>query len=303
MKLNSRAALPLVLFALVACKGKEPAPAAAVSGTALGSPSSSPAAASSGLAVLDGFEGEISLTAKGKLANKAESAAPASFTLLVKDGKFRFDVPQGLAGAQALGKAYVLAMPADKKLYAVMDDKKQAVLVDLDQLAAQAKSFGGGAAAHAPSHGSPAKVEKTGKTDTVAGYKCEIWHIVSEKSAGDLCIAEQGTSWFHIPLSGVPAEYAWASEITDGKHFPLRFVASENGVEQGRLEVTSIQKKALPAEQVQVPAGYAVLNLEQMLGAMMGGMPGGMPGMPPGMPSGFVLPHGAFPGAHHPKAK
>ena len=153
----------------------------------------------------------------------------------------------------------------------------------------------------------PPQVDKTGKTDTVAGYKCEIWHIVSEKSVGDLCIAEQGTSWFHIPLSGAPAEYAWASEITDGKHFPLRFVASENGVEQGRVEVTSIQKKALHAEQFQVPTGYAVLNLEQMLGALMGGIPGGMPGMPPGMPaglpSGFVLPHGAFPGAHHPKAK
>lgn len=299
MKLNLRAALSLVLFALVACKGKEQAPAAVASATALGSAGSlPPAAASSGLAVLDGFEGEIAVTTQGKLASKAGSAAPASFTLLVKDGKFRFDVPEGLAGAQALGKAYVLAMPADKKLYAVMDDKKQAVLVDLDQLAAQAKSFGG-AAAHAPSHGSPPQVEKTGKTEIVAGYKCEIWHIVSEKSVGDLCIAEQGTSWFHIPLSGVPAEYAWASEITDGKHFPLRFVASENGVEQGRVEVTSIQKKALAADQFQVPAGYAVLNLQQMLGALMGGMPG----MPAGLPSGFVLPHGAVSGAHHPKAK
>jgi len=180
------------------------------------------------------------------------------------------------------------------------------VLIDLDKLAAQAKAFGGGAS-HAPSGGTPARVEKTGKTDTVAGYKCEIWRIASEKSAGDLCIAEQGTSWFHIPLSGVPAEYAWASEITDGKHFPLRFVANENGVEQGRIEVTSIQKKALSADQFQIPAGYAVLNLEQMLGAMMGGLAGGVPGMPPGvpagLPSGFVIPHGAFPGTHQPKAK
>jgi len=79
-------------------------------------------------------------------------------------------------------------------------------------------------------------------------------------------------------------------------------VANENGVEQGRIEVTSIQKKALSAEQFQVPAGYAILNLEQMLGGMPG-MPPGMPGMPAGLPSGFVMPPGAFPGVHHAKVK
>jgi hypothetical protein len=309
MKNNLRSALVLSLFALVGCKAKDQAAAAAASGAALASGAVLPAAAANpGLGVLDGFEGEIGVSAKGKLAGKDGSATPGNFTLLVKDGKFRFDVPEGIAGAQAMGKAYVLVMPADKKLYAILDDKKQAVLIDLDKLATQAKSFGGGAAAahHEPSNATPPQIEKTGKTDTVAGYQCEIWHVVSAKSTGDLCIAEQGTSWFHIPLSGVPAEYAWAAEITDGKHFPLRFVASENGVEQGRIEVTSIQKKALPADQFQVPAGYAILNLEQMLGAMLGGMPGmppGMPGMPAGLPSGFVMPPGAFPGSHHAKAK
>ena len=304
MKHPMRSALVLTLFALAACKSKDQSAAALASAAA--PPASSPAA-SVGLNVLDGFEGEIGMSAKGKFSGQEGAGAPASFSLLVKDGKFRFDVPEGIAGAKGLGKAYVLVMPADKKLYAVLDDKKQAVLIDLDQLATQTKSFGGAATPHQPSGGTPPQVEKTGKTDTVAGYKCEIWHVVSAKSVGDLCIAEQGTSWFHIPLSGVPAEYAWASEITDGKHFPLRFVASENGVEQGRVEVTSIQKKALPAEQFQVPAGYAILNLQQMMGAMLGGMPGmpgmppGMPGMPAGLPSGFVMPHGAFP--HHPKTK
>jgi hypothetical protein len=121
---------------------------------------------------------------------------------------------------------------------------------------------------------------------------------VQAKSAGDLCIAEQGTAWFHIPLTGLPAEFAWATEITDGKHFPLRLVTSENGVEQGRIEVTSIQKKAMPATQFAVPAGYNVMDLDQMLGAMLGGM-GGMPmpgtTLPGALPPGFAphsLPHG-----------
>jgi hypothetical protein len=185
----------------------------------------------------------------------------------------------------------VIVKPAEKKLLAVMDAKKQAVMLDFDKLASQAqvmsRMHAGGAAAGSAE--TPPVVQKTGKTDTVAGYKCEIWHIAKGSSAGDLCIGEQGTSWFHIPLVGVPAQYAWASEITDGNHFPLRVVLSENGIEHGRLEVTSIQKKTLPAADFEVPAGYNVLDLEQMMGVMMGGMRG-MPGMPPGaMPSGMPL--------------
>lgn len=254
MKLSPIPAFALLLLSVLGCKGKDQgaAPSASAAGPAA-APGVPGAAASANLSVLDGFEGEVNLTAKGKLGGKQSTvSAPTELALLVKDGKFRFDLPEGLAGAQQLGKAYVLVTPADKKLYAVMDAKKQAVLVDLDKFAAQAKAFGA-APTKAGGAANPAQITKTGKTDTVAGYTCEIWHIVSEKSVGDLCIAEQGTSWFHLPLSGMPAEYAWASEIADGKHFPLRFISSENGVEQGRVEVTRIQKKALPPSNSRCP--------------------------------------------------
>ena len=301
MKLTARHALFLFSFAPAAChKNDAPSPAgSAAAGLASGAV---PPDAVRSLAILDGFEGEIALSAKGKFGAKESAAAPVSFTLQVKDGKFRVDLPDTVADAQGVGKAYVLVTPADKKLYAIMDAKKQVILIDFDKFANQAKVL---SQMHArpgangePGTATPAEVQKTGKTDTVAGYKCEIWHIAQAKSAGDLCIAEQGTAWFHIPLAGLPAEFAWATEITDGKHFPLRLVMSDNGVETGRIEVTSIQKKALPASQFTVPAGYNVMDLDQMLGAMLGGM-GGMPmpgTMPPGaLPPGFAphsLPHG-----------
>jgi hypothetical protein len=306
MKFSPRRALLVVLLVPLACN-KSQAPAPAGSAAALSSnavlPGQAPGAASS-LAILDGFEGEIALTAKGKLGGKEATALPTNVSLQVKDGKFRVDLPEGLAGARGIGPAYALVLPTDKKLYFVMDAKKQAVLVDFDKFANQAKLL---SQAHARPDGAattPASVQKTGKVDTVAGYKCEIWHIVQAKTVGDLCIAEQGTSWFQIPLSGAPAEFAWASEIADGKHFPLRYVMSEGGVEVGRIEVTSIQKKPLPATAFELPAGYAVMDLQQMLGAMMGGM-GAM--MPPGaLPSGFapgMLPPGVHPGAHGKKEK
>ncbi|HEY4102997.1 MAG TPA: DUF4412 domain-containing protein [Polyangiaceae bacterium] len=294
MKFRSRHAL--FCLVLAACH-KNPAPAP---GSSAAAGNGTPGAAGNSLAILDGFEGEIGMSAKGKMSGKQAAAAPTNFTLQVKGGKFRVDLPDSLANEQGVGKAYALVAPADKKLYLVMDAKKQIILVDFDKVANQAKllnqahSHGPGGAGET---GSLPQMQKTGKLDTVAGYSCEIWHISKDKSSADLCIAEQGTSWFKIPLTGIPAEYAWASEITDGKHFPLRFVMSENGVEQGRLEVTSIQKQPLPAASFTPPPGYNTIDLEQMLAGMLGGI-GMMPGMAPsGTPPGF--PPGMLPPASH----
>jgi len=301
MKFKLRHALFCFVFTAACHKNEAPAPSASAAELASGAPAAK-AAAGSSLAVLDGFEGEIGFTAKGKFG-KADAPEAANFALQVKDGKFRVDLPESLAQAQNIGKAYALVTPQDKKLYLVMDAKKQIISLDFDKFANQAKALGA-AHGHAPGSGSPPQVTKTGKMDTVAGYSCEIWHIVQEKAASDLCIAQQGTSWFQLPLAGVPAEFAWASEIADGKHFPLRLVMSENGAEQGRIEVTSIQKKPLPAEAFTLPAGYNMIDLEQMLGAMMGGMSGLMP--PGGMPSGFAplgmpIPPGAHAHGEHKK--
>jgi Domain of unknown function (DUF4412) len=295
--LNVRRGLCVVAFALVGChKNTEPAPLGAGGALASGAvlPSDAPG---NSLAILDGFEGEISMSARGKFGGKQAATVPTSFTLHVKDGKFRVDLPASLADAQGIGKAYALVAPADKKLYLVMDAKQQVILVDFDKFAQQAKAFTDARRHSAAGTADVANLQKTGKTDTVAGYKCEIWHITQAKSSTDLCIAEQGTSWFHLPLSGLPAELAWATEITDGKHFPLRLVMSDNGVEEGRLEVTRIQKQSLPASEFAVPAGYNVVDLQQMLGAMMGGMGGMVPGgmVPGGMVPG-AMPSGLAPG-------
>jgi hypothetical protein len=301
MKLDRSCLVVVALLGTVACKKETPPTAAAAASGSAGALAAAPAASS--LAILEGFEGEVTLHVKAPPSAR-DAAKDLNVALLVKDGKFRVDLPEGLEQTREIGKAFVLVEPTEKKLYAVMDAKKQAVMLDFDKLATQAKAMssrmhppGGTDAAAA---GTPPVVQKTGKTETVAGYSCEIWHVAQGKSSGDLCIASQGASWFHIPLAGLPAEYAWASELADGQHFPLRLVAFENGIEQGRLEVTSIAKKTLPATDFEVPAGYNIMDLDQMMGAMMGGMAGmmppgamrpGMPGMP-GMPPGAMPPHG-----------
>jgi Domain of unknown function (DUF4412) len=263
-----------------------------------------------GLAILNGFEGEIGVVVKpGPKEQNAKPIPP--LTLLVKDNKVRVDVPPGTDAAQSLGnKVYAVLNTPEKKLYAVLDDKKQVILVDLNKLGDQLKSFGAQAREQGTGAGgtphAPPKVTKTGKMEKVAGFDCENWEVVDPEKGGKavVCIADRGASWFHLPITGIPTEYAWAIELMDGKHFPLRFIGYEkDGTEGGRVEVTKLEKKPLAAQMFEIPAGYQVMNLEQMMqGLMMGAMrPGAMPPggfmPPPGMTIPPHMPH-MPPGAH-----
>jgi Domain of unknown function (DUF4412) len=257
-----------------------------------GSEGGAVAAGGDSLPPLEGFEGEIDVTGKGD----KPSDAPVSLALLVTAGKIRVDIPEALAkaGGSPLGpnaKGFGLFDSAAKKLYVVLDTSKQVIVVDLNKVGADMKGFT--PPAPPPEHGNatpkaaPPKVTKTGKYDTVAGYKCENWDVVSDHRQGTACVAEDGFSWLSFPMSvlnGVPTEHLWMADLLDGKHFPLRFVGyGPDGVkETGRVEVTKVDKKALPASEFVIPAAYAQIDIEQMLRGFggMGGMPGGFP-MPP----------------------
>jgi hypothetical protein len=222
------------------------------------------------LAFLNGFEGQIDILSKGNLGGDAKKASPpTTFNVLLKSGKVRVDAPAGMSGLEmAGGKAYGIFDGPAKKAYIVMDAKKEAILIDLNKSGEHMKTMGSRpsmpgkpAAPTKP----PPKITKTGKTDKVAGYECELWDIVDETSKGQMCIAEEGISWFSIPMTGAPAEYAWMAELTDGKHFPLRFIGYDKaGTETGRIEVTKIDKKSEADALFEVPAGYTVKTLEQM---------------------------------------
>jgi hypothetical protein len=195
--------------------------------------------------------------------------------LLVKDGNFRLESPSGVPGFEQLGTAYLLGRAKSKEFMAVLEGQKQVVKIDLQKLSAQAEALtkkqknAAGAAAK-----KPPELKKTGKTDKVAGYPCELWLVTDANSSTEFCVTNEPTPWFGEALAAVPSEYGWAAELTDGKHFPLRVVASHGKQETMRLELTRIEKKPLDAAMFQAPTGFRVVDLEQMLQAMMMGMPG-----------------------------
>jgi hypothetical protein len=255
-------------------------------------------------ASLLGFEGQIDLVAKSN-----SGGAPTSLSLLVKNDVLRVDIPQdALGGKEATGvtgggKVYALVRTQEKKAFVVLDAKQQAVVFDLNQAGDQMKRFKRTTPGGPTPSSDPPKVTKTGVKDTVAGYPCENWDVVSsDKAKMTVCVSDNSSSFFRLPLTGIPTESAWALELLDGKHFPLRGVAYDTSQrETGRVEVTKFDKRKLDAAQFEVPAGYKQLSIEEMM-AGLGGLP--TPDVtPPDVPPvptapSHQKPHG---GKHHGK--
>ena len=280
-------ALPIAALCAFGCKKSNP------EGAEGGATASSDNAGGIGLtSLLTNFEGEIDVLQKD---NKPGST-PTNLAFFGKQGKLRFEVPDKLAGAPGanlLGpKAYVIFDSPAKKVEFVSDTQKKVMVIDLTKSGEQFKGAGGNPLAPhggggSAQQGPTTKLVKTGKMDTVAGTKCEYWDVQSDHREGTVCVAQEGASWFSIPMTGIPTEHLWAVELLDGKHFPLRFLAfdKDGTTENNRIEVTKIDKHSLPDSQFTYPPTYQVVDLGQMLaglGAMPGGMPpGAVPGMPP----------------------
>ncbi|MEO8799777.1 MAG: DUF4412 domain-containing protein [Polyangiaceae bacterium] len=253
---------------------------------------------SSGLS-LSGFEGEIDLSITAK--DKGKPDKTFTVPLLVKANKFRINEPAGIEGAEKIGNVYAIVDADAKKAYAVLDQPKQVIEIDLNTVGDQVKAMKPPSPTASTKPGAteppkyPPKIEKTGKSDTVAGFSCEIWNISStepgDKSHAEVCVSHQGVSWFHLPMTGAPAEFAALGELADGSHFPMRAVGyGKDGVEEGRMEVSKVDKKTLDAQTFTPPASYKVVDIGQAVqGFMMGGMTGnpgemGAPGMRGGFP-------------------
>jgi Domain of unknown function (DUF4412) len=249
--------------------------------------------------VLSGFEGELGarfVDAKGKTVDVVAE---------LKGDRVRIAIPAALS---EMGKAvdmadgYVLLQSKDKRAYLVSDLKKKAIVVDIDKAAAQAKQFGGGAGrtpsptavpSAVPETVSRTKIVRTGKKDKVAGFECEEWEVTDESKPqfkANACIANQAASWLVLPTKALPDRVAFAAELLDGKHFPLRAIVTEGGAQSMRVEVTKIEKKSLSDARFEVPADYQIVDVMSAMMGMMGGAQGFGGPSPEGQAPGLKLP-------------
>lgn len=288
---------------LLACNRTEPAaeaPAvpASAAPAAVAAPPPAPAeptAAQDQAPSLSGFEGEIALQ-----WTSAEAQKPAQAILAqVKGGKLRFGMPEGVQQGAMLGdKAYVVVNVADKKLFAVAEDKRQVMTIDLAAIGKQMEELSAGQPKPAAPP-TPPKVDKTGRMDTVAGYRCEDWDVTSESGKSSVCVAEQSASFLALPTMSLPAKDEWARELVDGHHVPVRMISFDAaGKERTRLELIKVEAKPMDDALFAAPEGYKVIDFVAMMRTMasalgaMGQGPAGASSPPgaPGMPGAGKMP-------------
>jgi hypothetical protein len=245
------------------------------------------------------FEGEVTMNVSSKPSSPtAAKEAPKSLTLGLKTPRVRIDAGADLAPGNPMlagGVAFIIDPPA-KKGYALINAQKKAVVIDFDKSKGGFKPPGGGGSpGSAGKAEDPPKIENTGKKDTIVGYTCDIWKITSKTSHAEACLAEK-IKWIDFTdlLVQSPA-FAAIAAVSDFNHLPLRIVSfDDKNVEEGRMEVTKIDKKKLPDNHFSVPPDFQIVELNALIAGFMGGPPGGAipggPGHRPGVPPGFTPP-------------
>ena len=170
-------------------------------------------------------------------------------TYVVKADKARLDVD--MAGMPAM---WVLVDTKEKKSWAVLDAQKMVMVTDTTKPAPGAKMIDW-------------KATRVGKTDVVAGQRCEIWTLEGEKDLTkgqpaqryEVCVVKKATTfgWLELASAQSNTHFAWAPELEKEGAIPLRTVGwDEAGKESVRVEVTRFERKAVDDARLQLPKGY-----------------------------------------------
>lgn len=112
-------------------------------------------------------------------------------------------------------------------------------------------------------------LEKTGKSEKIAGHTAEQYISTSQGAKTELWLAE-GLGSFSAPTSAgpqgnSPIPSGWEKALAGKELFPLRVVGHDAaGKETFKLEVTSIEKQSVPDSAFEPPAGYQKLDMSAM---------------------------------------
>ena len=274
--------LGVAAFALVGCnlveklKGGDKEGPTAASGVPPAAPGAAGATGLLGKALSfagEAFSGEMDM----EVRNGPPGSKAMTSTFKVKGTKMRIDSSAEEGG----GLGTILVEPTEKKMTMLDPNSKTAMVMRVDVSGASGPSAGGaggGAAAK------KTEFKKTGKTDVVAGYACDLYAFDGDEpgETGEACVAS-GLSFLGM---GGKLGGGWASSLPTLGGFPLRVVVLHAGTEKSRWEVKRIAKKDLPDSEFQVPPGYTVVDMDQMMkgiGAVGSGRVPVLHGNPPGI--------------------
>lgn len=129
--------------------------------------------------------------------------------------------------------------------------------------------IGGGEAAGAGGGGGAAvEFKKLGTSQTIAGLKCDDYESTADGQTTRTCFATNVGMFSYPSLGGgmggrgrAAAAPAWSKGFSNAPGFPLKVWTTDGKVS---MEVTTIDRGAVPAAAFEVPAGY--IDLASMMG-------------------------------------
>lgn len=200
------------------------------------------AAAVPGVMKAQPFEGAVTMRVT---ANGPQGAQQQQLEYLVRGGKVRVSMG-GPSGAMAL-----LSVPQEQKVYVLMAAQHSYMEMPIADAAATV-------AARTPTD---AKITRTGRTETVAGYSCEHVLVASPSQTVDICMAK-GLGGYVNPLASMQrrSEPAWQRMLTADGGFPLKVTMPDGSVP---MEVVKIEKKKLAIDLFSVPLNYTKMEMPQ----------------------------------------
>jgi hypothetical protein len=178
------------------------------------------------------FEGTVTMNMT------SDNGTARSMSFMLKGGKMRFDPPGG--------QVSVIIDPATERMMVIVNAQHMYMESSFDEAVTAAQM---NVAVPAP------KIVKTGKFETVAGYKCEdVTATDDDGKTLTICLSSE-LGGFRLPAASNPMapqqEAGWISVI-GGRNFPLR--VKKNG--KTMMEATAIEKKSLDASLFAAPEGY-----------------------------------------------
>lgn len=195
------------------------------------------AAASAPRLAAQGFEGTVAMNIT------SDNGTAHAMSFMLKDGKMRFD-PGG-------GQVSVIVDPATERVI---------VIVNAQRMYMESSFADAATAVQQKTEIANPAIVKTGKMETVAGYKCEdVTATDDDGKTLTICLSHE-LGGFRMPAASNPMapqhEATWMS-LVGARSFPLR--VTKDG--KTMMEATAIDKKPLDAALFTAPDGYQSFSM------------------------------------------
>jgi hypothetical protein len=184
------------------------------------------------------FEGTITV----RMAAGRNGTPAPDLEYLARGGKVRINA------RSPMGSVAMIAVPAEKTLYTLMDAQS----MYMEQPLSLDGAPGAGASTPAPT------ITRTGRKETIAGHECEHILIAGQQGSTDVCMARGLGPFFAAGAALGSAMPAWQRALISDGGFPLK-VSRADGTTQ--LEVTKIERKKLNDALFTVPEHYTRMDM------------------------------------------